>query len=259
MESVGKRLKAARENRGMSVSDVAKETLMQPYMVSAIENDDFSVASAPLYARGFIKLYAECAGIDPAPLLADYDALSAQKAHGGKPRRKKESSRADDDPAPRRAPKPAKEKIPRESRISLLRDRLKSVRRIRIPKPGFSPRAGFRALLSLVGKIDMSVFSRIQLPRPNVAAAGKAAREKLRWLARRLPAPTAVFSRFRLTAGTRRLILLVILVLALLMAGAYGLRWYFNVTRPRIFDSRFIQPSPEPYIDAPLEKEPPGR
>ena len=44
--------------------------------VKAIEADDFDRLVAPVYARGFIKLYAECVGLDPMPLQKQFDVSS---------------------------------------------------------------------------------------------------------------------------------------------------------------------------------------
>ncbi|MFH1970392.1 MAG: helix-turn-helix domain-containing protein [Verrucomicrobiota bacterium] len=76
MESIGQILKAARERRQISISDVAVATKMTSTFVQAIEADDFDALVAPIYARGFIKLYAECVGLDPMPLLKQFDVSS---------------------------------------------------------------------------------------------------------------------------------------------------------------------------------------
>lgn len=72
MESVGHILKTAREDKQMSITDIADVVKTVSQVIKSIENDDFSVFPAPIYARGFIKLYAESVGLDPAPLLEIY-------------------------------------------------------------------------------------------------------------------------------------------------------------------------------------------
>ena len=42
-----------------------------------MEADNFSVMPAPTYAKGFIRLYAEYLGLDPAPLVQEYLANHA--------------------------------------------------------------------------------------------------------------------------------------------------------------------------------------
>ena len=70
--TLGETLRMAREHLKMSQADVAEATRMKVHIVDAIENNDFSRISVPLYGKGFIKLYAECVGLDPAPLIQDY-------------------------------------------------------------------------------------------------------------------------------------------------------------------------------------------
>jgi len=68
----GAALRAARENRRLSIAEVVEATRIKTHIVQAMENDDYSVIAAPLYGKGFIKLYAEYVGIDPAPLIRHY-------------------------------------------------------------------------------------------------------------------------------------------------------------------------------------------
>ena len=76
MESIGQILKAARERRQISIADVVMATKMTSTFVKAIEANNFDVLVAPVYARGFIKLYAECVGLDPMPLQKQFDVSS---------------------------------------------------------------------------------------------------------------------------------------------------------------------------------------
>lgn len=78
MESIGQILKTARERRQMSVSDVAAVTKMKITFVEAIEADNLSVFVAPVYARGFIKLYAESVCVDHLYLLKQINLSEAR-------------------------------------------------------------------------------------------------------------------------------------------------------------------------------------
>lgn len=78
MFSPGGTLRAAREKLKLTQSDIAETTRIKVHMVDSIENNDFSRISAPLYGKGFIKLYAERVGLDPAPLIRDYLIRHAQ-------------------------------------------------------------------------------------------------------------------------------------------------------------------------------------
>lgn len=70
--SIGRTLREARLSRKLTTSQIATATRMKVQMVEAIERDDFTLVTAPVYGKGFIRLYAENVGIDPRPLIADY-------------------------------------------------------------------------------------------------------------------------------------------------------------------------------------------
>ena len=68
----GAALRLAREKRRLTQAEIAEATRMKIHVVQALENDDYSVVAAPLYGKGFIKLYAEYVGLDPTPLVRHY-------------------------------------------------------------------------------------------------------------------------------------------------------------------------------------------
>lgn len=70
--ALGKILQDARTRKKMTASQVAAATRMKVQTVEAIEREDFSRITAPVYGKGFLRLYAECVEIDPAPLIAEY-------------------------------------------------------------------------------------------------------------------------------------------------------------------------------------------
>ena len=80
MATLGQILKEAREKKSATASQAAAATRMKIQTIEALERDDFSRIAAPMYARGFIKLYAEYLGLDPAPLIREYSDLHAPKA-----------------------------------------------------------------------------------------------------------------------------------------------------------------------------------
>ena len=77
----GATLRAAREKRHLSVAEVVEATRIKTHIVQALENDDYSAIPAPLYGKGFIKLYAECVGLDPTPLIRQYLTHYARTVH----------------------------------------------------------------------------------------------------------------------------------------------------------------------------------
>ncbi|WP_369262742.1 helix-turn-helix domain-containing protein [Streptomyces sp. R35] len=78
--SIGRALRQARIDAGLTVDDVSNATRVRIAIVHAIEQDDFAPCGGDVYARGHIRTLARAVRLDPAPLLARYDA-----DHGGRP------------------------------------------------------------------------------------------------------------------------------------------------------------------------------
>jgi cytoskeletal protein RodZ len=72
--SIGQTLAEARERAGLTVEDVAARTRLRRTLVVGIEADDFSACGGDFYARGHVRNVAKVVGIDPEPLLAEFDA-----------------------------------------------------------------------------------------------------------------------------------------------------------------------------------------
>lgn len=70
--SFGETLRAAREAKGLTTSQIASKTRMLVQIVEEMENEDFHRIAAPIYGRGFVKLYAECVDLDPLPLVKEF-------------------------------------------------------------------------------------------------------------------------------------------------------------------------------------------
>jgi cytoskeletal protein RodZ len=62
--TVGQRLRAAREERGLSLEDVAAQTRIPQRHLESIENGDWDALPAPTYTTGFSKSYASAVGLD---------------------------------------------------------------------------------------------------------------------------------------------------------------------------------------------------
>ncbi|MEV7685151.1 helix-turn-helix domain-containing protein [Streptomyces bungoensis] len=78
--SVGRALRQARIAAGRTVDDISRATRVRIAIVHAIEADDFAPCGGDVYARGHIRTLARAVHLDPAPLVAQYDA-----EHGGRP------------------------------------------------------------------------------------------------------------------------------------------------------------------------------
>lgn len=78
--TIGQKLEAARRAKGISVSEAGKATKILSKFIEAMEADDFGALSAPVYAKSFIKMYAQFLGLDAKPLVDEYVAQHAPKA-----------------------------------------------------------------------------------------------------------------------------------------------------------------------------------
>jgi len=73
----GEILRNARVQRGLTPSDVAENTHLMVQVVEDLEREDFRRIAAPIYGRGFVKLYAELLELDPEPLIREFMDLYA--------------------------------------------------------------------------------------------------------------------------------------------------------------------------------------
>ena len=79
--AIGPTLQEARLKKQLTPSQVAELTRMKVQIVEDLEQDDFHRIAATIYGKVFIKLFAECVGLDPKPLIADY----VRSVEGDKP------------------------------------------------------------------------------------------------------------------------------------------------------------------------------
>lgn len=75
MIEFGNALKSAREAKGLTTSQVAQETHIMVQIVEDLEHNRFSRIPAPIYGRGFIKLYCGLLRLDPKPFIDEYMAV----------------------------------------------------------------------------------------------------------------------------------------------------------------------------------------
>ena len=75
MIEFGKTLRSAREAKGYTVSQIAEMTHLKSQTVEGLENEDFSMIAAPIYGRGFVKLYCEAVGLEQKPLVDEFMAI----------------------------------------------------------------------------------------------------------------------------------------------------------------------------------------
>ncbi|HEX4336648.1 MAG TPA: helix-turn-helix transcriptional regulator [Polyangiaceae bacterium] len=74
MEPVGQFLRRRREERQMSVEEIARSTRVPMDSVTRIEADQFDELPGEVFVRGFLKSYARAVGVPPEDVLARYTA-----------------------------------------------------------------------------------------------------------------------------------------------------------------------------------------
>lgn len=89
ISELGPRLRLAREDRGLTIADVAATTRISTAALLAIEQERFEALPGGIFRRTFVQAYAEAVGLDgadcaqayvagfepPAALSAEGDAL----------------------------------------------------------------------------------------------------------------------------------------------------------------------------------------
>jgi len=70
--TVGQTLREARSERGVELSEVERATKIRVKFLEAMEGDRWEKLPAPVYARGFLDIYARYLGLDQRALLDEY-------------------------------------------------------------------------------------------------------------------------------------------------------------------------------------------
>ncbi|MBV8689550.1 MAG: DUF4115 domain-containing protein [Candidatus Eremiobacteraeota bacterium] len=73
MPAVGARFRAAREARGLSLSEVAEDIHIRAVYLAEIEAENWRAIGAPVYVRGFLRTYARFLGLDPEEAVAEFN------------------------------------------------------------------------------------------------------------------------------------------------------------------------------------------
>ena len=72
-EALGERFRAAREARGITLSQVAEQIRIRSLYLAAIEEEKWSTIGAPVYVRGFLRTYARFLGLDPEEAVGAFN------------------------------------------------------------------------------------------------------------------------------------------------------------------------------------------
>src|SRR5919205_3149525 len=79
---IGRYLEQKRKERGLSLEEVEQATKIRKRYLTGLEREDYTILPDAVYARGFLKTYANYLGLDG-------DALSQQLKSSRKPRRER--------------------------------------------------------------------------------------------------------------------------------------------------------------------------
>jgi len=79
VESLGDKLKSAREGKGLSLDDAGKDTKITIRYLEALEKEDFSGFPGEAYITGFLRNYGTYLDLDVQELLSLYYALKIQE------------------------------------------------------------------------------------------------------------------------------------------------------------------------------------
>lgn len=73
--TIGEKLRNAREENGITLTEVENETKIRRKYIVALENEDFDVLPGKVYVKGFLRNYARFLGVDGDALVEEYEDL----------------------------------------------------------------------------------------------------------------------------------------------------------------------------------------
>jgi len=79
VESLGNKLKTAREERGLNYDQISQDTNISSRYLLALEREDFSAFPGEPYLIGFLKNYSEYLGINPSETLSLYNSIKLRE------------------------------------------------------------------------------------------------------------------------------------------------------------------------------------
>lgn len=80
-QTLGEKLRQARDERGISIAEVAEQTRISPHYLELIEQDDYRTLPGGIFNKGFVKSYAKYVGVDEAEALQDYARLISSQTN----------------------------------------------------------------------------------------------------------------------------------------------------------------------------------
>ena len=85
VSELGTLLRGEREKKGLSYEEVSRITRLRPYILEALENEDWDKLPASVFIKGFIRSYAQALGLDKKRPLEIYRRIAPPELATPKP------------------------------------------------------------------------------------------------------------------------------------------------------------------------------
>jgi|SRR5437867_732800 len=79
VESIGEKLRLARETRGIALRDISEQTRISMRYLEAIETNDYRRLPGGIFNRSFIRAYAKFVGYDEQEAIEEYSRTLRQQ------------------------------------------------------------------------------------------------------------------------------------------------------------------------------------
>jgi len=79
LKEIGEQLCRAREEKGISLEEISRQTKIQPQYLVMMEKGDFSAFAGEVYVKGALRNYAEAVGLEPSEIISLYRELTGER------------------------------------------------------------------------------------------------------------------------------------------------------------------------------------
>lgn len=73
LKDIGAFLATERKRQQISLEELSRHTRISVRMLQAVESGEYEIIGTPLLIRGFLKVYCQALGVDPQPILEEYE------------------------------------------------------------------------------------------------------------------------------------------------------------------------------------------
>ena len=100
MGTLGEDLKAARENKGLSLKEISERTRISINFLRALEEDNYSAIPGDVFVTGFLRSYAKEVGLKEKEVLARYREIRPPQEELAAPQHPEKAQKAQHKPRP---------------------------------------------------------------------------------------------------------------------------------------------------------------